>query len=40
MLKPTITPTDEQQKVIDHRGGYLLVIACAGQYVFANWGSA
>lgn len=30
MPKPTITPTPEQQKVIDHRGGHLQVIACAG----------
>ena len=24
------TPSPEQQKVIDHRGGHLQVIACAG----------
>lgn len=30
MAPPTITPTSEQLAVIDHRGGHLQVIACAG----------
>jgi len=30
MSSPKITPTAEQKKVIDHRGGHLQVIACAG----------
>lgn len=30
MPAPTFTPSLEQQQVIDHRGGHLQVIACAG----------
>ena len=30
MPTTTFTPSPEQQKVIDHRGGHLQVIACAG----------
>jgi DNA helicase-2/ATP-dependent DNA helicase PcrA len=30
MAKATFAPTGEQQQVIDHRGGHLQVIACAG----------
>jgi DNA helicase-2/ATP-dependent DNA helicase PcrA len=30
MSPTTFTPSPEQQKVIDHRGGHLQVIACVG----------
>lgn len=30
MPPTTFTPSPEQQKVIDHRGGHLQVVACAG----------
>ena len=30
MTRVTFKPSPEQRKVIDHRGGHLQVVACAG----------